>query len=124
MLVVPGVVLAGALAGSYVLLTGTSDRSDTVIGETTVAAGEAIYRDNCASCHGADLEGPWHHADDVLFGITKLGPGRYVGLTDYETDMPAFEGLLSDDEIRAVLLFIKQQWPPTIRARQDRMNIQ
>lgn len=53
----------------------------------------------------------WHHTDEVLFGITKHGlvPGKY-GPPDYESDMPAFGGKLSDDEIWAVLAFIKSHW--------------
>ncbi|MEM9762953.1 MAG: cytochrome c, partial [Pseudomonadota bacterium] len=93
----------------------------------------------CASCHGADLEGQpdwkrrldsgrmpapphdetghtWHHADRQLFTITKLGLGAVV--PDYESDMPAFEGVLTDREIRAVLAFIKSTWPGRQRAFQ------
>lgn len=36
--------------------------------------------------------------------------------------MPAFGGMLSDDDITAVLAFIKSEWPPEIRAAQERLN--
>jgi mono/diheme cytochrome c family protein len=36
--------------------------------------------------------------------------------------MPAFEGVLSDREIVAVLSWIKSQWPPEVRKRQDEIN--
>lgn len=29
----------------------------------------------------------------------------------YESDMPAFEGILTDAEIRATLAYIKSTWP-------------
>lgn len=29
----------------------------------------------------------------------------------HQSDMPAFEGVLADDEIRAILRFIKSAWP-------------
>ena len=97
-----------------------------------LALGEKLYAENCASCHGARLEGQaqwqrrlsngrmpapphdesghtWHHSDDVLFGITKYGLARYAP-PGYESDMPAFAGKLSDSEIRAVLAFIKSHW--------------
>ena len=110
-----------------------------------VAHGETVYAENCASCHGADLAGQanwrtrlpsgrlpapphdetghtWHHGDEILFGITKYGPGPFAGLDGYESDMPGFETLLSDDDIRAALAFIKNAWPPEIRARQEQLN--
>lgn len=97
-----------------------------------IALGQDLYAANCASCHGANLEGQpdwrrrnedgrmpapphdasghtWHHADRQLFTITRLGVGAVV--PGYESDMPAYEGILSDDEIAAVLAFIKSTWP-------------
>jgi mono/diheme cytochrome c family protein len=65
----------------------------------------------------------WHHPDDVLFGITKRGLAPYAP-PGYVSDMPAFGGTLSDDEIRAVLAYIKSQWPPQIRARQKAISEQ
>ena len=101
--------------------------------------GQEDYAANCASCHGANLEGQpdwrrrnengrmpapphdanghtWHHADRQLFTITKLGVSAIV--PGYESDMPAFEGILSDDEIVAVLAFIKSTWPERERGFQ------
>lgn len=105
-----------------------------------VALGEGVYAEHCASCHGADLEGQpnwrqrnaegrmpapphdasghtWHHPDPVLFAITKQGPAALVG-GGYESDMPAYEGVLSDREIRAAIAYIKSRWPEEIRAQQ------
>jgi len=104
-----------------------------------VTLGQDLYADNCASCHGANLEGQqdwrrrnedgrmpapphdasghtWHHADRPLFTITKLGVGAIV--PGYDSDMPAFEGILSDYEIIAVLAFIKSTWPERERGFQ------
>jgi mono/diheme cytochrome c family protein len=36
--------------------------------------------------------------------------------------MPGFAGRLSDEDIIAILSFIKSQWPPRIRAAHDRIN--
>lgn len=105
-----------------------------------VALGREIYAAHCASCHGANLEGQpdwrerrpdgrlpapphdasghtWHHADQQLFELTKKGLSGIV--PGYQSDMPAFEGVLTDEQIAAVLAFIKSTWPPDIRARQD-----
>ena len=48
----------------------------------------------------------WHHSDDQLFRITKLGVPAIV--PDYESDMMGFADKLSDEEIRAVIEFIKE----------------
>jgi len=40
-------------------------------------------------------------------------------LDHYDTAMPAFEGVLSDAEIIAVLSWIKAQWPAEIRKQQE-----
>lgn len=110
-----------------------------------VAQGRAIYGQRCAACHGAQLEGQpnwqlrnaagrlpapphdakghtWHHPDEVLFNITKHGVAKAAKMQGYESDMPAYEGVLSDAEIVAVLSFIKAQWPPRIRQAHDEVN--
>lgn len=38
--------------------------------------------------------------------------------TTYETDMPVFRSVLTDDEIQAVLSYIKSMWPDDVRQRQ------
>lgn len=138
-----GVAFVALVAGGLWWLnrpTAGADPDDPV----QVALGERVYREHCASCHGADLEGQpdwqvrlpsgrlpapphdetghsWHHPDAVLFDITKRGLGPYAP-PGYESDMPAFEGVLTDAEIWAVIAYIKSRWPPEIRARQERMN--
>ncbi|MDX1376880.1 MAG: cytochrome c [Burkholderiales bacterium] len=104
---------------------------------TQVAAGEAVYAQHCAACHGANLEGQpdwrrrlpngrlpapphdasghtWHHPDQMLFAITKHGLVPPHAPAGYQSDMPAFAGVLSDDEIRAVLAYIQSRWPKEI----------
>jgi S-disulfanyl-L-cysteine oxidoreductase SoxD len=109
------------------------------------ALGQKVYAAQCASCHGVRLEGQpnwrerggdgrlpapphdasghtWHHPDDLLFRITKLGVAKAANLKDYASAMPAYEGVLSDAEIVAVLSWTKAQWPPDIRAKHDELN--
>ena len=97
-----------------------------------VALGAKLYARDCAVCHGAKLEGQanwrerlpngrmpapphneeghtWHHPDEMLFGMTKFGLKDYAP-PGYESDMPAFGGTLSDEEIWAVLSFIASHW--------------
>lgn len=109
-----------------------------------VALGRQVYERHCASCHGARLEGQpnwrsrlptgrmpapphdesghtWHHPDAVLFEVAKNGL-KNIAPPDYQSDMPAYAGILTDDQIRDVLAYIKSTWPPEIRARQERLN--
>ena len=104
---------------------------------------EGGYAENCASGDGVGLEGQpdwrigkpdgkrpapphdetghtWHHPDKQLFDITKSGVAAVV--PGYESDMPAYRGVLSDEEIWTVLAFIKSTWRRSIRQRQERRS--
>jgi len=112
-----------------------------------VAQGRVLYQQNCASCHGNTLEGEanwrtpkadltmpapphddtghtWHHTDEVLFNLTKFGLAKYLNQPDYKSNMPAYGNVLTDEEIKAVLSFIKSNWSTDIRQHQDSLNSQ
>ena len=112
-----------------------------VLAQDDSLAGERLYQENCASCHGANLEGQpdwrsrlpngrlpapphdasghtWHHTDRVLLDIVKRGTAAIVG-NGYESDMPGFEEVLTDEEITAIIDYIKSTWPDRIRASQE-----
>jgi len=40
----------------------------------------------------------------------------------YPNNMPAYDGVLSDDEIIAVLSYIKSRWPAPVREQHDQIN--
>ncbi|MEQ8698262.1 MAG: cytochrome c [Bauldia litoralis] len=109
-----------------------------------VALGRKLYAAQCASCHGKNLEGEadwrkpkpdgslrapphdrtghtWHHPDQLLFAYTKFG-GAKVTRGAVKSNMPGFEGTLSDSEIAAILAFIKSRWPADVRQRQQTMT--
>jgi len=135
------------LVGTLVSTLWTASMSPADPGNTRqVALGLAVYAKHCAACHGAKLEGQpnwrdrlsngrmpapphdetghtWHHPDGVLFGITKDGlvPGKYAP-KGYQSDMPAFGGVLTDEEIWAVLAYIKSTWPPRELAHQREVD--
>jgi mono/diheme cytochrome c family protein len=142
-------ILGGAAFTVFHLSRDRSSESDLALdpeNRAMVSLGERIYQAECAVCHGAELEGQenwqerrsdgrmpapphdatghtWHHPDQQLFALTKYGPAALVG-GDYESDMPGFDGALSDAEIIAVLSFIKSRWPPEIQRRHDQINAQ
>ncbi|MGI9449895.1 MAG: c-type cytochrome [Geminicoccaceae bacterium] len=111
-----------------------------------VALGETVYRAACAECHGTVLEGrpnwqsrlpdgtmpapphddsghTWHHPDQQLFDYTKLG-GAAVVPAPFKSAMPGFADTLTDDEIWAVLAFIKSSWSPRMREIQQQRSTQ
>lgn len=113
-------------------------------GSSQIALGKSIYNSQCAACHGANLEGQpnwrtrkangrlpapphdetghtWHHDDATLFNLTKYGLAALVG-QPVETDMPAYDGVLTDNEIRAVLAYIRSRWPEHIRQQQQNLT--
>lgn len=40
----------------------------------------------------------WHHPDAQLFATTKYGLAKLIQQPDYQTNMPIFDGVLSDSE--------------------------
>jgi len=124
-------------------VNGNADPQDV----RQVTLGEPLYREYCGSCHGVNLEGQpswkirnddgrlpapphddtghtWHHPDAHLFRVVKLGLQPPLVPVGYESDMPAFGGILSDDEIWAVLSFIKSTWTEKSADFQSRIDRQ
>lgn len=122
---------------------GAGNRADHTNPEL-VAQGKNIYQQYCANCHGRELEGQpdwrtrrpsgalpapphddsghtWHHPDQLLFEITKFGMQPFAP-EGWVSDMPAFGDNLSDQQIWAVLAYIKSRWPEKARAYQQLRN--
>ncbi len=86
----------------------------------TLARGAKQYATYCQSCHG-DRQGKktipgtsphnekghtWHHPDAQLKDWTLNGkPG-------FHRDMPAFKEKLKEEDVEAILTFIKTWWTP------------
>ena len=113
-----------------------------------IVAGAKLYRENCASCHGANLQGQpnwrspneegilpapphdanghtWHHDNQLLFDYTKLGGQALLSSRGVElkSGMPGFSESLTDDEIWDILGFIQSTWPEQIREIQSSRNL-
>jgi mono/diheme cytochrome c family protein len=125
-----GLVLL-ALPG-LLLLTGIStlaDASPTPPASGNAALpgdpnnGQTVYQQNCATCHGNSLEGgigatlnPIDKLPNVAnlldptFLIGVITNGRVHQTSDpKQTDMPAWQGKLTDQEIKDVAAYIIQQ---------------
>ncbi|MGR3760800.1 c-type cytochrome [Roseobacteraceae bacterium NS-SX3] len=139
---------AAALAGAgYVWLqSGSADAAGLLPYDDpeAVSAGREIYRDYCASCHGAALEGEpdwqerdadgylpapphdetghtWHHPDQQLLAITKFGVEALAG-DGYRSRMGGYGGQLSEEDMLAVLAYIKSTWPEEVIQRHNQIN--
>jgi len=113
-----------------------------------IVAGQSLYADNCASCHGANLEGQpnwrslnadgvlpapphdgtghtWHHDNELLFEYTKLGGAaalEFRGIAGFNSGMPAFNDTLTDNEIWDILTYIRSTWSEREREVQASSN--
>lgn len=104
-----------------------------------VAAGEQVYRQYCARCHGANAEGhpqwrqrdaegmypapplnggghSWHHSTEWLQEMIRYGsqPGK--------GRMPAWDKRLSQAEIEAVVEWFQSRWPDRVYAAWYKMQ--
>lgn len=129
-------VLSVAAGVTILAIAGVALMNTTMMGLGTnarIVVGKVVYAANCASCHGAKLEGQpdwqspgedgrlpapphneaghtWHHSDEQLLAIIRLGTAAVVG-GDYQSNMPGFAEVLTDTEGEAVLDYIKSTWP-------------
>ncbi len=114
----------------------TPERLDMAL----VAAGQSLYADHCAWCHGASLQGglywqtplkdgsipppplnatsqAWQRSDAVL--MRTISDGRNAGKL---SAMPAYGDLLQPEEIRALVEFIKSTWGTNERIQQQQLK--
>ena len=143
---VPLITTACAIvAGTALFWTGKETLTAHAAGtnDVDIVAGERIYVEYCASCHGANLEGEenwrspgadgrlpapphdetghtWHHSDSLLFDYTKLGGAALLAQkgVEFDSGMPGFADQLTDSEIYDVLAYIKSTWPERIQKMQ------
>ncbi len=96
-----------------------------------IKRGEAVYRANCASCHGPNgeatpgwrnpgadgryppppLDGSahaWHHSTETLERMIRVGSPADIG------GMPAWDGKLTNQQIDDVIVWIKSLWPDEV----------
>ena len=141
-------LLLGLTAGP---LTAWADQDGILVRIDTsdrlaVSEGYFLYQDHCAACHGQNLEGQlgwdssqeaeplapphddtghsWHHSDDELFEMSKFGFDQLLGLEPGTSGMPGFAEDLSDEQLMAILAFIKSSWSAESAVWQQQVDAQ
>ena len=113
-----------------------------------IESGQTLYKEHCASCHGANLEGEpnwqspnddgtlpapphdetghtWHHDNQLLYAYTaEGGEGALAkrGITNFKSGMPGFLEIISEDDILDILAYIRSTWPKRIQNLQAVRN--
>lgn len=132
-LMASGILAAAGIAG-YEFYSDSEPLAQVPTVET-IQKGKSVYSGNCAECHGAEMQGEdfqkpqggrkadgsylapaldgtghaWHHADQMLFDLVKNGS------IDPLSSMRGFQEKLSEEEMVAVIHYIKWLWPESLR---------
>ena len=130
------------------LLLPAAALADHELENRDLGNGQALYKEHCASCHGAKLEGQpnwrrigkdgllpapphdatghtWHHDNRLLFDYTKLGGKALMearGIAGFKSGMPGLGDVLTDDGIWDILAHIRFTWPDRMRRIQASRN--
>ena len=113
-----------------------------------ISAGQVLYEEHCASCHGANLEGEpdwrspnddgtlpapphdetghtWHHDNRLLYEYTALGGEGALaerGITNFKSAMPGFADVITEEEIWNILAYIRSTWSERVQEMQSGRN--
>ncbi|MCB1948642.1 MAG: cytochrome c [Burkholderiales bacterium] len=138
LLIVVGLILAGCdEAGQQEtrslkeILNLNSERVVRNFDPDQIKRGESVFQANCENCHGKNASGTtdwrtptadgkfpppplngtahaWHHSTAVLKKtILKGGPPEF-------STMPAWENILTEQQVDDVIVWIKSLWPDEI----------
>lgn len=133
-------ILGAVIAIFGLAAAHASDKPLTALDPGQIKAGRMVYEKHCAVCHGVRAEGAtswqqpdaqgelpapphdpeghtWKHSDAMLYRIVMQGWRDPFNKTTRLT-MPAFAGILSPQEVRAVIGYLKTLW----RSEQQRFQ--
>ena len=122
-----GVLALSSCGGAQVQPKGTS--SDPLI-----ERGMGLYQASCQTCHGGatggslkDIPPPhnanghtFHHADQQLMDMVLNG----ISFSLEEKRMPPFKDNLTEEDVRAILAYIKTWWTEEQREYQRQVTAQ
>lgn len=137
-----GLLLLVTVAAALIFRSPLPQDSPSFISPELVE-GKTLYDAHCAACHGFNLEGQadwqqpnpdgsfrapphdetghtWHHNDAYLLEATRLG-GERLPANIGVSAMPAYKNVLGDEQIMAILEYIKSTWPNEILEAQQRI---
>jgi glucose/arabinose dehydrogenase len=72
---------------------------------------EKLYRENCAGCHGNDLAGGSGSSlidEEWTYGSGDADIAAVIRNGVPDVDMPAWDGALDDDQIRSMVIYIRE----------------
>jgi alcohol dehydrogenase (cytochrome c) len=78
-------------------------------GAPDAAAGEEVFAENCSTCHGASGTGGNGGPDLTTMPKAQEQAGAEEQVTDGGGGMPAFSGLLSEEEIKNVAAYVVEK---------------
>jgi len=95
------------MAGAFTLVSLTFMHSALAQDAAFIAAGEAVYEENCSVCHGAALVAIPGKPD-----LTKLRPNQHdyfvtSVLNGRAPEMPEWRGVLTDEQIEKVWAYLQ-----------------
>jgi mono/diheme cytochrome c family protein len=140
-----GIFAMVAIIAAVAFLPSANERLSAEVDPSLLTIGEKVYTEQCAACHGVNLEGQfdwkernadgtfrapphdetghtWHHGDGYLLERVRTGTATMdVGMQS-ASNMPAYQDILSDTEMEAVLAYIQNSWPADIQQSQARVT--
>ncbi len=103
----PAQQLAAATAPATPIEPATAPATAPVVTAESDMSGQALFKKNCAGCHGAEGKGAFGPdlSADYKYGKTNMAVQESI-TSGRPGNMPAFKQKLSDDEIETLTEFI------------------
>jgi mono/diheme cytochrome c family protein len=138
-----GIVALIAIVATVAFTPSPDERLRADFESSTLSIGETVYVEQCAACHGVNLEGQfnwkernadgtfrapphdetghtWHHGDGYLLERIRTGTATMSPDMQAASNMPAYQEILSEAEMQAVLAYIRNEWPTDTQRSQAR----
>lgn len=88
---------------------GEAGEGEAPSGGGNAELGAAVFGENCSTCHGATGNGGNGGPDLTTMPLAQTEEGAIQQVTNGGGGMPAFEGVLSEEEIENVAAYVAQE---------------